>query len=278
MSLLSSKHVDVIIGADFYEVILHTKGLGSKVLMQRTKHFESAANDDAYAFIPALTESLAQLQLTPKTPLSIFLMSDYVQYTTLPAQAEDMSSQELHDYAKAAFEQLFGEVALDWSVAVQETPPFSPMVCAAIDSLLLSNLQTMAEQTQFKLITVAPFLNAVVDAFQKPIRSVSGYLAIVEQNRLLLLQLLHGRPASVSVDMIEGRDWEFMLMQMLTRARLTATGEQKQFKQVLVHAPLMQLSRQQRLNSEYLQGWNIQWLANTQLYALNHLPAKEAAA
>ncbi len=276
MSLLSSKHIDVVIGADFCEIILRTKGLRAKTIMQKTVHFD--ANHSQTAFEPALMKALTQLNVKANTPLSFFLLSDYVQYTALPAQAEDMSRENQQAYAQAAFEQLFGEVAQDWTVAVQDAPPFSPVICAAIKTKLVETLKNIASQARLKLMTVAPFLNTVVDHFQKEISSVSGYLAVVEQNRILLLQLQNGRPINIAIEVMEGGEWDFMLMQMLTRARLTAFGERKLLKQVLIHAPLLQLSRHQRLNSEHLHGWRIQWLSNTKLFELNHLSLKEAAA
>lgn len=276
MSLLSSKYIDLVLGADFCEIILRTKGLGAKRIAQKTVYFE--ADSTLTNVEPILVEALSQLQVKANTPLSIFLLSDYVQYTTLPVQTEAMNALDQQAYAKGAFEQLFGEVAQSWSVAVQEAPPFSPVICAAIKTKLIDILQKVATQLGLKLITVAPFLNTVVDHFQKEISPVSGYLAIVEQNRLLLVQLENGRPINISVEVMEGRDWGFMLMQMLTRARLTAFGERKLLKHVLIHAPLLQISRHQRLNSEHLQGWRIQWLTNAALYELHHLPMKEAAA
>lgn len=276
MSLLSSKHIDVVIGADFCEVILYTKGLGAKRITQKTAHFE--ADSELSGFETVFVEMLSQQDVKSNTPVSIFLLSDYVQYTTLPAQTEEMTAIDQQAYAKGAFEQLFGDVAQGWSVAVQETPPFSPVICAAIKTSLIDTLQKVVTQAGLKLETIAPFLNAVVDQFQKEISPVSGYLALVEQNRLLLVHLQNGRPINLSVEVMEGQNWDFMLMQMLTRTRLTAFGERKLLKQVLIHAPLLQLSRHQRLNSEHLQGWRIQWLSNASLYELHHLPMKEAAA
>lgn len=277
MSLLSSKHVDVVLGSDSFEIILRSKGLGAKVILQRKKTF-TPSNHINQSFIRQLTEALSQLHLRADTPLTVLLMSEHVHYTTLPAQSEPLSTSDQVAYAKATFEQLYGEVAQQWVVAVQETPPFHPQICAAIHQSLLDALKQVATQTKLALTTVSPFLNAVVDAFQKELRGVSCYLAVVEHSRLLLLQIQKGRPINLTIEMLERQAWDAMLMQMLARARFTATGDVKAFKQVLIHAPFIQLNRHQKLNSEHLKGWRIQWLENTKLYSLNHIAPIEAAA
>lgn len=276
MSLLSNNHVDVILGSHFFEVVLRKTGLGAKIILQRKKLFAPNGSPSALPFMADLIESLTELNLTPKTPLSVLLMSDYVQYTTLPAQSEPLSAQDQRAYAKAAFEQLFGEKATEWAVAAQEAPPFCPIICAAIQQALLDTLYSAAEQTKLELITVAPFINGVVDAYQNELRAASGYLAVVEKNRLLLLMIQKGRPTNIAVEVLDGRAWDFTLMQMLTRAHLTAISAQKQQKHVYIHAPFLQLSRNQKLNSDALKGWRVQWLESNKFFDLNHLVANEA--
>jgi len=257
VSLLSTKRLEAIIGHDY--VVLNTLSIGfsTKLLVQKYEFFQADDSTAPLAFIPAL------------------LMSDYVLYTALPPQVEAMQAAEQEAYAKAAFEQLFGDVAQQWQVAVQIAPPGNLTICAAMAQTITEALIAMADEAQVKLNTVSPYINTVTGAFARELKKALGYLVVIEQNRLVLMQLTKGQVTSIKSEVLE-QDWALLLKQMLIRSTLTNAVNNQAAPTVYIHAPLLQLSRGERLNNLELQGWNVQWLQEAR-YDLTQISNKAFA-
>jgi len=275
VSLLSTKRLEAIIGHDY--VVLNTLSIGfsTKLLVQKYEFFQADDSTAPLAFIPALKLLLHSSQVN-NVSLDVSLMSDYVLYTALPPQVEAMQAAEQEAYAKAAFEQLFGEVAQQWQVAVQIAPPGNPTICAAMAQTITEALVAMADEAQVKLNTVSPYINTVTGAFARELKKALGYLVVIEQNRLVLMQLTKGQVTSIKSEVLE-QDWALLLKQMLIRSTLTNAVNNQAAPTVYIHAPLLQLSRGERLNNLELQGWNVQWLQEAR-YDLTQISNKAIAA
>ena len=183
-----------------------------------------------------LGEFLTTYQIKPNTPLNIVLGSDLTRYVALPAQAISMNLAEKNAYASAAFKEIHGSNADDWQVVCNDAAPHQAIVAAAIDEKLLQHLNQLALTHQLKLKSVKPYLMVAINSLAKQLAKTTGYLAIVEQNRLTLIMLQQGQCQQLHSHAIGG-DWQAEIKHILMRETVLADVA---YRHVYIFAPTFQ--------------------------------------
>ena len=166
--------------------------------------------------VEALTAKLALINPEPKTPLRIVLSNDFVRYLLLPAQKVTLSHTEKNAYAKAAFRQLHGVTADSWQIKHDNPAPNQATMLAAIDQRLQQSLEQVAVNYRLKLVSLTPYLMQVFNGLHKQLKDFSGYLALIEGERIVLLNINNGQIEQLKSQFI-GSDWQIELNQFLDR-------------------------------------------------------------
>lgn len=181
-----------------------------------------------------LQAELSKLNIASGAQLNVSLASDLVRFMALPAQASLMSAADKLAYARAAFVEMYGAVVADWQISCDDAPPHQPMMAAAIDKTLFDALQQLAAQLQVTLSTLQPYAATVINRCSERIGKQEALLAIVEHQRLLLIQLSQGRCQHIRSHKI-AQDWQHTLQEVLARARML---DDQTTQTVFVYAPL----------------------------------------
>ena len=166
--------------------------------------------------VQALALKLALIDVKPKTSIRIVLSSDFVRYLLLPSQVVTLSHAEKNAYAKAAFRQLHGPKADDWLISVDNAAPNQATMLAAIDQQLHLNLLQITASHDLKLVSLSPFLMQIVNGLQKQLKHFTGYLALVEGSRIILLNIKDAQINQLKSQFITN-DWQIELNQFLDR-------------------------------------------------------------
>ena len=204
--------IDALTGVEF-----NTPGKKDTALIQPSVN-KSALTDEFnwQGGVQALALKLALIDVKPKTSIRIVLSSDFVRYLLLPAQVVTLSHAEKNAYAKAAFRQLHGPKADDWLISVDNAAPNQATMLAAIDQQLHLNLLQITSSHDLKLVSLSPFLMQIVNGLQKQLKHFTGYLALVEGSRIILLNIKDAQINQLKSQFITN-DWQIELNQFLDR-------------------------------------------------------------
>jgi hypothetical protein len=243
-----------VIGADNVAIVYRSRGLSKQILDQKYVSFSrlaETAEAETLAWLQATThldKLLGAMQAKFNTQLSITVASDFVRYLTLPPQQIHMSAEEKLAYAAAAYREVYGLVADGWQIQLQDTPAHEATISAAIDHKLLETLKQIALNKQLKLASIQPYLMSAFNGLQSQLRHTNGFLAIVEANRILLVNLKDGNCNSLRVS-VRGEDWQAGLSGLMTRESLLSENIGKT---LLVYAPAQKNAALSAIN-----GWQV---------------------
>lgn len=262
MSPLWPNQVYISLAIDQLALVYRTS-ITKRVLAQHRLSIE-AQTLDWHAILQQLEIVLTSLKLPANTQLHIVLASDLVRYLTLPAQDTRMSHVEQLAYAKAAYREVYGNVTSEWRIQCNDAAPSQTIVAAAIDDQLFDAIQQVADKFQLKLKEVQPYLMHAFNQLSRQIGRATALLAIVESNRLLLININQGDCQQVRNQKLMP-NWQEMLGQLLSRESLL--GEQEN-REILVYAPT---HKSTAIN--LTQGWQLKRLGlssqnNKPVYAM----------
>ena len=196
-----------------------------------------------------LDHLLASMQIKAKSKLQVTLASHFIRYVTLPPLLIKMNTAEKLAYATATYRETYGAIADDWEIKLRDTHAGQATLVAAVDKKLLDALKQIAQKYQLKMTSVQPYVMTVFNRLSKAIGHTSGYLVIVECNRLLLIDLENGHCEQVRTFTL-GSDWQVELSSILMRERLLS---EHRHRRVLVYAP-----KQKQTVINEIKEWQLQ--------------------
>jgi hypothetical protein len=168
--------------------------------------------------------------------LCVTLSSDFVRYAVLPAQTMLTNATEKKAYAQTALRDIYGAVADDWAISLDDVPLHQHTLVAAIDRNLLEKLQQIVIAHQLNLQHVYPYMTVVSRHLHRQVGTTTGFMVIVEPRHLLILGLQKGAYQSVRT-IPNGDDWQTTLQQYLVREAILQAGTAALVPSVLVYAP-----------------------------------------
>ncbi|HEX7952887.1 MAG TPA: hypothetical protein VF523_07445 [Burkholderiales bacterium] len=194
-------------------------------------------------------EALRSLLVHPdaaKGRATIILSSQFVRYMVLPSSVKLLSAAEEREFARARFVQIYGQSALEWTIALSVTAFGTGRLCAAVDRALVGALATAVATSRLRLVSVQPVLMAL---FNESRRSMGGdcWLVIAEPERLLVAWICAGQWRSVRMRPLGGG--AVILAEVLEQERLllAAGGGQEIFLaslgDVVVHTDGLKIIR-----------------------------------
>ena len=126
------------------------------------------------------------------TELTITLSNHFVRYVTLPPQTEITTPEEVQSYATFRMREVYAERVNAWVLSVSEWNPVNGAICAAIPRNLMTQLEAISVQYQFKLKEIEPYLASVYDHWQKLLSGSKTYFAVIETGRICIALLVNG--------------------------------------------------------------------------------------
>lgn len=250
----SSQKIWLALSVDGIAIVQQTRGFHKRILSQQyIKALDIQENrvdmPNWQALINQLDEYLGGLTLKQNMPMNVVLSSDFVRYIMLPVQQIAMSKAEKIAYAHAVFTEVYGVAANEWQIKYHLAAPDQSTVAVAVDKLLLAALNQLAASHQLRLNSVQPYLMAAFNTLTRPI---SGYLALLENTKLLLVHLQKGICQQIQVTPYS-HDWQAALNNMLSRELLLNEHLDTIDKALLIHAPA-----QKDINLNAFNGWKTQ--------------------
>ena len=262
MSLLSDNQILSVLGLDNVAVVSRLRGWRSRILEQKHVTFTASSDEPVWQrAISQLDSMLALIQAKPKAKLQITLASDFVRYLALPPQPALMTSTEKMAYALAAYREIYGTAVDGWEIKLCDTPAHRSTIAVAVDKHLLETIRQIALKYQLKLATVQPYLMCVFNGLSSQITHKSGYLIIVEFNRLLLLNLHEGYCHNVRTYPL-GNDWQAELKNVMMRESLLSGSSHAE---ILVYAPT-----QKNIPLNTINGWQIKRISTLKTSLINY--------
>lgn len=210
--------------------LVEVSAYGGKILDKQFYPFDSAQDDGGDIFNGLLNKVLAKHSKNKSQQLEVILSSDFVRFMVLPRQSSYLSAAERAAYADALYKEVYGNLSEQWSIAIEDAPPYHPALCAAIDNHLLDQIKQIAIQHRFRLSSVGTHATSVIN--QLNLHNFQGCLAIVEPSRLVFVEFNH------SLKHIQQLKWQGNWITPLQKIlRKTQLSSHLAKNQLLIYAP-----------------------------------------
>lgn len=121
--------------------------------------------------------------------MDVVLSQHFVRHVTTPPPLAALARDEAHALVSAGFEDIYGEEAAAWTVAVHDQPPQHGLVGAAVDTAFVQRLDALLAAQGFRASTIRPL--CAVAAPRLP-RKFDGWWALVEPGWMSLFRLRRG--------------------------------------------------------------------------------------
>ena len=212
-----SNKLSIAVTADSIAVIIQSWGFKKNIIYKQHEKFDRHKTEPLWQTVTnELDLMLDRMKLKPKTQLQLVISSEFVRYIVLPAQEVLMSFSEKMVYTETVFQELYGDKATDWEFKLHDAQWQHATLAVAINKNFLESLHHVVVKHQLKLKSAQPYLMAAFNSLSKQISGESGYLAIIEAGRILLVQLKQGKWQNVRPYVVKS-DWQFELEQLLKR-------------------------------------------------------------
>jgi hypothetical protein len=150
------------------------------------------------AAVEALKRFLAMPELGPGGCLGVVLSNHFVRYLLVPWSERIVSVDELHSYAAAAFEEVYGEISREWEVRVSPERSGSPRLAAAVDRALLDGIRQAVGASPLGLDSVQPYLMSAYNRAARSRHDNEFIFTVLEPDRVCILAAEGGRWRHVS--------------------------------------------------------------------------------
>jgi hypothetical protein len=249
----------VSLGADRFSLLVRT-GLTKSIILQHHSIFAPNPESSWKVALNQLDQYVQTLKLPANTQLSITLASDLVRYIVLPAQDVVMSASEKYGYAQAAYREIYGGVAENWRISLDDAQTKEPAIACAIDRLFYESVEQMTQKHQLKIKKIEPYLMTAFNRLFHHVRQENATLAIIEPTRMIVATLQSGVCQQIRCEKYSS-DWQTVLNQVLLREALLAENASKV---LMVYAPA---NKDATLNLS--QHWSLKRLGVVAKQAIN---------
>ena len=214
--------------------------------------------------LTALTQVMMADQQWQNTDIRVVLSNDFVRYQLIPWSDAVANAEEREAYVRQSFAQVYGDSMTQWAYTVSQTGHRAAWLASAVERALLAQLETVAEGTRSKLVSVMPHLMPTFNLARHKLKHKDLWFVQVEKYKLLLMLILDGHWQIISSRHIQKEQWQLELPLLLEREwRLKGTG-QKVPRRVIISAP--------EAHQAALYGaskWVFHWLRPTPQYGFS---------
>lgn len=168
----------------------------------------AAVADALRALLQGVALKRAQVEVT--------LSSQLVRYALVPDADVLRNDAERQAAAAHALSQTYGELARGWQVAADRGGAFGNMLAAGLDPELRASIEAVLREAGAASVSVQPALARAVNASAREWKKATGWLAVVEPRRIVLLALASGSVVALRSQRVRARlaeELEVMLQQ-----------------------------------------------------------------
>lgn len=193
-----------------------------------------ACDADQPAWEPALA-TLGQLLVEHATgggQLRVLLSARYTRFCLVPWSDAIGHPDELQGYARACFENLYGQPLDDWQIILSPEPAGTARIATALPLAVLQGLQALSEQARLNLRSVQPYLMAAYNRCSAQLGQSDFLFVLAEPRRSVLLLAAGGAWQQVLTQGCADND---QALQALIERTCELYGEH--LPRVFLHAP-----------------------------------------
>jgi hypothetical protein len=175
------------------QVMLQRLSRGLRPAIKDFKTLACAQAKDAASWQPAveaLREALAHPNVD-SAEATVVLSNHFVRYLLLPWNSDLVTGQEELAFARARFQQVFGDAAQKWVLKLSHPRPGCATLASAIERPLLESLAAAIAGSPLRLRSVQPGFMAVCNARPR-MPAGDAWIVMTEPGRLLLGSLRQG--------------------------------------------------------------------------------------
>lgn len=114
---------------------------------------------------PSASDGAVPSAMSVEASVTVVLSNHFMRYLVLPWQPALTRSSELAALARLRFEQIHGAVVADWTVQLGDAGYGTPLLACAVDTGLVSGVQSLMQQRGLRLTSMQGLLMA---AFNRP--------------------------------------------------------------------------------------------------------------
>lgn len=206
MSPLLSEQVRVGIGAERMDFVWLARGWRPRVIATRSIEYAVTETPPAWQDLIAIfTRGLADLKVnTRRATCAIILGNKWVRYLLAPWQEGLADAQEHASYAALQLQAVYGSLAEQWLVTSGDARYGKPTLVCAIERELMAGLQRAVSDHGLRLVSVKPHLSAAVTRWRRSFAARDYWFAMIEGERICLLNSAAGTPRLLCVQQIRG--------------------------------------------------------------------------
>lgn len=188
-----------------------------------------------------LRTGLADIKGLPAgTEMHITVSSRWMQTLRLPWSDALMQPQAAQRFVQNQYVALYGEIARDWQITLDDAPYGKARLACALEINLLEALQQLAQDFQCELVSVEPLSAPAWRSAARILGKNARALALIETDRICLAQIEAGRIVQVHSEYwAQATTWPNALRQCWQRACL----REPQLAE-LTQVPVLNLSAQ----------------------------------
>ncbi|MBA1203272.1 hypothetical protein G7009_16190 [Pseudomonas capeferrum] len=122
-----------------------------------------------------------------KAQLRVLLSARYSRFCLVPWSDAIGHPQELQGYARACFENLYGQPLDDWRIVLSPGPAGAARIATALPEALLQGLQALGKESHLNLRSVQPYLMAAFNRCSTQLGKGDFLFVLAEPRRSVLL-------------------------------------------------------------------------------------------
>lgn len=224
-------------------------GFAKQILYKQNTKLDASLDLGWNQALNVLRDTLTTTKRLQQAELEVILASDFVRYLALPAHEGIVRQTHKVDFARAAFREVYGNVAEEWLIQCDDAAPNLTTIAAAIDATLLDALNKIANEYKMRLTSVQPYLMPVFNRLKPQLRSTEPlYFAVIESNRILFASMQNGRWQQLRSFLLD-TDWQSQIKKITLRANLVADNQEHI---LLIYAP-----NDKKSSLPDIQGWRL---------------------
>jgi hypothetical protein len=167
--------------------------------------------------------------------LTVVVSGHFCRFCLVPWSEQISSPDELHEFARLCFEDLFGAPSQPWSLVISAEPAGYERIAGALPQDLLERLRTLASGRGLRLRSVQPHLMAAFNHFDKSFEAGDFLFVVAEPVRSVMLLAREGRWTAVRS--VGSGDSDAALAALIGRESQLQASTSERPLNIYLHAP-----------------------------------------
>ena len=152
-------------------------------------------------------------------PLTLVLSNQFVRYQIIPAMPAFSPADKVMAVATHCFRESYGDSVDNWTIRVSPIPHGDSLLISAIDTELVTAIETLCQKYQCRLNSLQPYLMSGFNSMRRQIGAGVSALVQVEAGRLTIALMRDGHWQNITaIKTVE--DWSVDLAALISREML----------------------------------------------------------